>query len=597
VRARRRRRGQRVERQLGRRRVGGEGAHAVQAADGQRAEALAQRGFERRLPAAVDVHLRPQPGQRLQPVAAQPGLELAVGLHLLLQRAQGSQPGAGLRQRGGLAAGAVLRGAALLVERGELFLLFVQPRFGLFALFAGGGFLGSQRVEPRRIGRRQAGAFARQPLAPRVQRPRAFVDVAVVGGQQLDLLLHLRHGQPLPAAGGLRGAQRVVQRRQGQHAVLGLRGQHGGLLVGGLDAQGDVVQLAARRLLALGPLRVLRTQLGQPLPGALAAVDDVADALFEPAHFQRRFGQFALLAVQRIAGLVLRLPQRLQLGFQVAQLGQLRLQVGGGLFGGAPRPGFLAGGVAGLEEPQLVQLQRAGVLQCPVLRGHLGLLFELVQVVVQLAQDVLDARQVLARVPEPVLGLAPALLVLADAGGFFEEQAQLLGPALDDAADRALADDRVGARAQAGAEEHVLHVAPAHRLVVDVVAAGAVARQHALDGDLGEAVPLAAGARAGVVEHQLHAGAAGRLALARAVEDDVLHRLAAQLAGLAFAQHPAHGVHDVALAAAVGPDDAHALPRQLEGGGLGEGLEARELDLVQAHARIVGRGPLPRASL
>jgi hypothetical protein len=77
-------------------------------------------------------------------------------------------------------------------------------------------------------------------------------------------------------------------------------------------------------------------------------------------------------------------------------------------------------------------------------------------------------------------------LYLLTPGGLFEEQAQFLGARLDDAADGALADDGVGARAQAGAEEHVLHVAPAHRLVVDVVAAGAVAREHALDGDLGE---------------------------------------------------------------------------------------------------------------
>jgi hypothetical protein len=126
---------------------------------------------------------------------------------------------------------------------------------------------------------------------------------------------------------------------------------------------------------------------------------------------------------------------------------------------------------------------------------------------VELAQDVFDAGQVLARVGQAVFGLAAALLVLGDAGRFFEEQAQLLGAAFDDAADGALADDGVGARAQAGAQEHVLHVAPAHRLVVDVVAAGAVARQHALDGDLGELAPLAAGAVVGVVEHQLHASA------------------------------------------------------------------------------------------
>ena len=72
-------------------------------------------------------------------------------------------------------------------------------------------------------------------------------------------------------------------------------------------------------------------------------------------------------------------------------------------------------------------LERAVGLQRVVLRGDLGLRLELVEVGVQLAQDVLDARQVLARVLQAVLGLAPALLVLGDARGFFEEQAQLLG--------------------------------------------------------------------------------------------------------------------------------------------------------------------------
>jgi hypothetical protein len=77
---------------------------------------------------------------------------------------------------------------------------------------------------------------------------------------------------------------------------------------------------------------------------------------------------------------------------------------------------------------------------------------------------------------------------------------------------------------------------------------------------------------------------AGRPAcLARAVEDHVLHRFAAQLAGFALAEHPAHGVDHVGFAAAVGADHTDALARQLKRGGFGEGLEARELDLVQAH--------------
>ena len=44
-------------------------------------------------------------------------------------------------------------------------------------------------------------------------------------------------------------------------------------------------------------------------------------------------------------------------------------------------------------------------------------------------------------------------------------------------------------------------------------------------------------------------------------------------------------MQDVGLAAAIGADHTHPLARQLEGGGFSEGLEARELDLVQAHAR------------
>ncbi len=221
-----------------------------------------------------------------------------------------------------------------------------------------------------------------------------------------------------------------------------------------------------------------------------------------------------------------------------------------------------------------MQLERALLLQRAVQGRHLGLLFQLLQVGIEFAQDVVHPNQVLARVLQPVLGLAAALLVFADPGGLFQEQAQLFGTRFDDSADGALADDGVGARPQARAQEDVLHVAPAHRLAVDVVAAGAVAREHAPHGDLGVGIPLPAGARQGVVEDQFHAGAAGRLAAGGAVEDHVLHRLAAQFAGLALAQHPAHGVDDVALAAAVRPHHADALARQLEGGGLGEGLEA-----------------------
>jgi len=574
---------QRVERQPGRWRVSGEGAHAVQPPHRQRVQPFAQRRFERAFPAGLDVDLRPQARQPRQAVALEPGLELAFGLHLVLQRTQSVEAGADVGLGGRFAVHRVLRGAALGVERRHLFGQLVQPRIGFVARFVGSRFLRLQGLESRHVGRLQTLALAGQAFTPALQLPRLLFDVAAVGRQHLDLLLHLRHRAALLVAGVLRRAHGVVQRRQLQRLLLGLRHQRFGLLFGADDLLGDVFQLDAGGVAPLGPARVLRLQLGQPRLGTLAAFDDVADALFEPADLQRRFGQRALLFMQRITCGVMRLAHRFELGFDMAQLGQARFERIRRLRGGGLHALFFAGGVARLQEPQLVQLQRAVVLQPAVARGHLGLLFQLLEVAVEFTQDVVDARQVLARVLQAVLGFAPPLLVLRDARGFFQEHAQFLGARLDDAADRALADDGVGARAEAGAEEHVLHVAPAHRLVVDVVAAAAVAREHTLDGDLAERVPLAAGTRQRVVEHQLDAGAAGRLALARAVEDDVLHRLAAQLAGLAFAEHPAHRVHDVALAATVRPDDTDELPRELERGGFGKRLEAAELDLVEPH--------------
>ena len=134
-----------------------------------------------------------------------------------------------------------------------------------------------------------------------------------------------------------------------------------------------------------------------------------------------------------------------------------------------------------------------------------------------------------------------------------------------------------------------MDVAAADRDVVDVVRRIAVARQHALDRDLGVLAPLAADAAQAVVEVQLDRRAADRLALAGAVEDDVLHRLAAQRRGLRLAQHPAHGVDDVGLAAAVGADDADELSGRRDRRGVDERLEAGELDLREAQGRTSRR--------
>jgi hypothetical protein len=226
--------------------------------------------------------------------------------------------------------------------------------------------------------------------------------------------------------------------------------------------------------------------------------------------------------------------------------------------------------LAQAREGEQVVVQRQLRLQLLVLRGHLGLLRQVLQLCGELGLDVAHAGKVLARVFEAQLRLAAALAVLRDARGLLEEHAQLFRLRGDDARDHALLDDRVGARTQARAEEDVLHVAAAHVLAIQVVIGVAVARQHALHADLRVLRPGAADAAQRIVEDELDGGAAHGLPLARAVEDHVVHVLAAQLLGRRFAEHPAHRVDHVGFAAPVGAHHAHELPGDGDGGRIDE---------------------------
>ena len=283
----------------------------------------------------------------------------------------------------------------------------------------------------------------------------------------------------------------------------------------------------------------------------------------------------------------MRLANGLQIGLDVAQIGHARLQRIDRLVHVRLHAALVALGVAALQKPQLVLFQRAVGLQGVVAVGHFSLLFQLFQVGVQLAQDVVDPGQVFAGVGQAVFGLAAAFFVFGDACGFFQKQAQLFRARLDDAADRPLADDGVSAWAQTGTQKHVLHVTAAHRLVVDVITAVAVAGQHTLDGDFGKLAPLATCAVVFVAEHQLDARAAGGFAGGRAVKNNVLHGLATQLRRFGLAQHPPHRVHDVGFAATVGADHTHQLPGQQEIGRFGKRFEARKLDGIEAHGGSV----------
>ena len=230
-----------------------------------------------------------------------------------------------------------------------------------------------------------------------------------------------------------------------------------------------------------------------------------------------------------------------------------------------------------------------------ILLGGLGLAVQALELALQLFTQVGQARQVVVGAANTVFRLAAALLVFGDTRRLFDEVAQFLGLGFDQLADHALLDDRVAARPQAGTEEDVGNVAAAAFHAVKEIGVLAVAGHPAADGDFREGRVLAGQGVVGVIEDQLDAGLGHRFAGIGAVEDDVGHRLAAQVLRRTLAHHPAHRIDDVGLAAAVGADDRRHVAREIHRGGVDEGLEARQLDGLQAHARALADTATRRA--
>ena len=86
------------------------------------------------------------------------------------------------------------------------------------------------------------------------------------------------------------------------------------------------------------------------------------------------------------------------------------------------------------------------------------------------------------------------------------------------------------------------------------------------------------------IAHHVHDdfGHAARLAVARALEDDVFHLAAAQVLNALLAQNPGNRVGNVALAAAVGPDNGgNSVPCEEYFGVVREGFEASDLQALE----------------
>ena len=556
-------------------RVVAESAHHVEPGYFECAQALAQCCLDCVFPTLLHVDAAPQCRQLVQPVFAQPGPQLAIGLDPVLQRLECFQAGRQRRLPGRVGVNGLLHHAARVVKGRQRILHFVHPGISDGCRFADLCQLQLQALQQGFVGGVQSALVGTQAFAPGVKLTRQLLHTALFCCQHLDLLLHLRYSAALLVGSVLCQAQRLFELGQLLRMFLHLRRQHHTIFLGTRVALHQFNDFSLRVGPAGGPLRALFLQGRQPLLDTLAPLDDKTYLGLQPSYLGAGFIQQTLRLVDLVTGTVVGLAHRFEVGLSMAQVGDPALhRVARGLAVHCDS-GLFGLGVGQPEVPQLVLPEGHIRLQSLVLLCHLGLLLQLVQVGTEFAQNVLHPRQVLPCIAQAVFGFTATFLVFGYSRSLFKKEPQLFGFGLDDAADGALPDDGVGTWPQAGAQKDVLHVAPTHGLVVDVVAAGAITRQHPFHRNFGKLAPLPAGPVVGVLEHQLHTGTARRFAAGGAVENDVLHRLATQLAGAAFPQYPAHRVHDVRLATAVRADHTHQLAWQHEVGGLGERLEAR----------------------
>lgn len=257
--------------------------------------------------------------------------------------------------------------------------------------------------------------------------------------------------------------------------------------------------------------------------------------------------------------------------------------------------GGLEPGPLGAED--LESLAQAGQLptghvdaQCRELGHHgavptrrVGLTLEGPQLPAHLPQQVLQTGEAPLGGEEPPLAALLALAVGEDAGRLLDDEASVLGTGVEDGVDLALGHDHVLLATDARRAEQILDVEEPAGDVVDGVLAVPGAEERAGDGHLTE---LHRQHPRAVVERERDLRPSQRRALVGAAEDDVVHALAAHGAGRLCPQRPGDGIDDVRLARPIRADH-HGHPRlEVEGSGVGEGLETLQRQLLEVHALL-----------
>ena len=346
------------------------------------------------------------------------------------------------------------------------------------------------------------------------------------------------------------------------------------------QAPGELFALPAFRL-DLKPgrfqtLGLLAQRTGQFVP----APADRLYGLLGSRDLRARIEHVTIAAVVRVRRFDVGGPRPFKFQLDPSLTGQRRIQPAL-LIRDMPRvaPRFLVVG-APLEREVLGLQLALRRLELTVLLGEGSLALEVRQPAGELLAQVVQPIEILQRVAHPVLGLAPAFLVPGDSRRFLDDVAQVIGLRLDDPRDRSLLDDRVAARTEPGAVEHIHDVAAPAPRAVQPVRRLPFPHELAAHGDLVVRSETAAGATVQIVEHELDARAAHRLARPRPVEHHVRHGVAAQTARRDLAHDPANRVDDVRLSAAVRAHDADNFAGKLDGGGIDEGLETGKPNLA-----------------
>ena len=218
-------------------------------------------------------------------------------------------------------------------------------------------------------------------------------------------------------------------------------------------------------------------------------------------------------------------------------------------------------------------------------RSLAGLALQIFDLAFELADDVVEAFEVLLGGAQPQLRFMPPRVQARNAGRFFEQRTARLRLRLDQLADAALPDH--GGRAGAGrlVGEQKLHVLGARLLAVDAIDRAGLALDAARHLQFIGIVEGGRRGAVGIVEEKRDFGGVSRRPRAGAREDHVVHAGRAHVLVRAFAHHPAQRLDEVRLAAAVGADDAGQSALDDELARLDEGFEAEKAKAGKLHAR------------